>query len=215
MFCVRRRAVGWLVSPGKSPASRQPYSQSDSHIITSGQKETPQKKTRVVCLQCVLSVYLYWCLMCSQTRVTRDAEFINTGRSGINMGLFETSSPVSIIPPLLHEVSDSPDQAAHYHTVGPKFSVSSLTWHLVGLRVKVLPFIQDDSEIGDSILETCSMQLPRTNVTEYSTITNLFNHGQTLTEYYHVSDRPFSISDVKQNTDAKEGCNMGCLSTRI
>jgi hypothetical protein len=30
-----------------------------------------------------------------------------------------------------------------------------------------------------------------------------------------VSERPFSISDVKQNTDGKEGCNMGCLSIRI
>jgi hypothetical protein len=34
-------------------------------------------------------------------------------------------------------------------------------------------------------------------------------------EYFYVSDRPFNISDVKQNTDAKEGCNMGCLSIRI
>jgi hypothetical protein len=30
-------------------------------------------------------------------------------------------SPVSIIPPLPpHEVCDSPDQAAHYQTLGPK-----------------------------------------------------------------------------------------------
>jgi hypothetical protein len=34
-------------------------------------------------------------------------------------------------------------------------------------------------------------------------------------EYHYVSDGPFSISDVKQNTDAKKGCNMGFLSVRI
>jgi hypothetical protein len=45
-----------------------------------------------------------------------------------------------IIPPLLHtrlppphEVCNSPDQGAHYHTLGPKLGASSLTWHLAGL----------------------------------------------------------------------------------
>jgi hypothetical protein len=45
-------------------------------------------------------------------------------------------SPASIIPPLLHihispphEVSDSPDQATHYHTLGPKLGTSFLTQH--------------------------------------------------------------------------------------
>jgi hypothetical protein len=32
----------------------------------------------------------------------------------------------------LHEVCDSPDQAAHYHVLGPKLGASSLTWHLAG-----------------------------------------------------------------------------------
>jgi hypothetical protein len=48
-----------------------------------------------------------------------------------------------IIPPLLHthlspphEVRDSPDQTAHYHTLGPKLGASSLTQHSAGLRVK-------------------------------------------------------------------------------
>jgi hypothetical protein len=48
-------------------------------------------------------------------------------------------SPVSVIPPLLHthlspprEVCDSPDQAARYHTLGPKLGASSLTRHLAG-----------------------------------------------------------------------------------
>jgi hypothetical protein len=44
-----------------------------------------------------------------------------------------------ISPPLLHthllpphEVCDSPDQAAQYHTLGPKLGASSLTGHLAG-----------------------------------------------------------------------------------
>jgi hypothetical protein len=48
-----------------------------------------------------------------------------------------------IIPPLFpthlspdHEVCDSSDQAAHYHTLDPKFEASPLTRHLVGLGVK-------------------------------------------------------------------------------
>jgi hypothetical protein len=46
---------------------------------------------------------------------------------------------VNIIPPLLHthlsppyEVCNSPDQAAHYHTLGHKLGASSLTRHLAG-----------------------------------------------------------------------------------
>jgi hypothetical protein len=44
-----------------------------------------------------------------------------------------------IIPPWLHtqlsphhKMYDNPDQAAHYHTVGPKLEASSLTQHLAG-----------------------------------------------------------------------------------
>jgi hypothetical protein len=32
-------------------------------------------------------------------------------------------------------VSDSPDQAAHYHTLIPQLGASSLTGHVAGLRV--------------------------------------------------------------------------------
>jgi hypothetical protein len=46
----------------------------------------------------------------------------------------EVVSPAITVLPLLHthlsplhEVCDSPDQAAHYHTVGTKFGVSPLT----------------------------------------------------------------------------------------
>jgi hypothetical protein len=46
-------------------------------------------------------------------------------------------SPVNINPPLLHthlspphQVCDSPDQAAHYHTLSTKLGASCLTWHL-------------------------------------------------------------------------------------
>jgi hypothetical protein len=48
-------------------------------------------------------------------------------------------SPVNIIPPLLYtheslprEVCDSPNQAACYHTLGPKSGASSLTPQLAG-----------------------------------------------------------------------------------
>jgi hypothetical protein len=37
-----------------------------------------------------------------------------------------------------HDVCDSPVQAAHYRTIGPKLVASSLTWHLAGLGVKVV-----------------------------------------------------------------------------
>jgi hypothetical protein len=35
-----------------------------------------------------------------------------------------------------HDVCDSPDQAAHYHTLGPKLGASSLTRHLAGIGPK-------------------------------------------------------------------------------
>jgi hypothetical protein len=38
---------------------------------------------------------------------------------------------------LSHEVCNSPDQAAHYHTCDPKLGASSLTQHLAGLGIKV------------------------------------------------------------------------------
>jgi hypothetical protein len=45
-------------------------------------------------------------------------------------------SPANIIPPLIHihlspphEVCKNPDQAAHYHHLGPKLGASFLTWH--------------------------------------------------------------------------------------
>jgi hypothetical protein len=40
--------------------------------------------------------------------------------------------------PTTFEVCDSPDQAAHYYTVGPKLRASSLTRHVTGLEVKAV-----------------------------------------------------------------------------
>jgi hypothetical protein len=37
-----------------------------------------------------------------------------------------------------HEVCDSPNQAAHYHTLGPKLEAPSLTRHLACLGAKVV-----------------------------------------------------------------------------
>jgi hypothetical protein len=34
-----------------------------------------------------------------------------------------------------HEVSDSPDQASHYHTLSPKLGATSLTRYLTGLGI--------------------------------------------------------------------------------
>jgi hypothetical protein len=46
-------------------------------------------------------------------------------------------------------VCDSPDQAAHYQTLGSKLAASSLTRHLAGLGVKVvywfIRFLYDES----------------------------------------------------------------------
>jgi hypothetical protein len=75
-----------------------------------------------------------------QYRVT--SSVVRRGRSGTGAVFlrFLQFFPVnhqSIIPPLLcihlsppHEVCDSPDKAAHYHTLGPKLEAVSLTWHL-------------------------------------------------------------------------------------
>jgi hypothetical protein len=57
--------------------------------------------------------------------------------------------PLIIVPPSLHTssitaprgVRHSPDQAAHYHTLGTKAGASHLTRHLAGLEVmEVLVF---------------------------------------------------------------------------
>jgi hypothetical protein len=72
------------------------------------------------------------------------SSLIHTGQNGTGTG-FSRSCLVFNIPQLLyihlsppHEVSDSPDQAAHYHTPDPKLESPSLTWHLAGLGVKVV-----------------------------------------------------------------------------
>jgi hypothetical protein len=70
------------------------------------------------------------------------------GRSGTGAGV---SLPVLLLLPLItissllhthlsppHAVCDSPDQAAHYHTLGTKLGASALTRHLAGLGVKVV-----------------------------------------------------------------------------
>jgi hypothetical protein len=40
-----------------------------------------------------------------------------------------------------YEVCDSPDQAAHYHTLSPTLGYSPLTWHFAGLTVKIVYFL--------------------------------------------------------------------------
>jgi hypothetical protein len=71
------------------------------------------------------------------------------GQSGTGTGFSPSSLvfPVSIIPPLLHtdlslprEMCDSSDQAAHYHTLGPKLGASSLTWHVAGTEERSILF---------------------------------------------------------------------------
>jgi hypothetical protein len=42
---------------------------------------------------------------------------------------------------LPHEVCNSPDQAAHYHTLSPKLWTSSLSWRLDDLEVNVVLFL--------------------------------------------------------------------------
>jgi hypothetical protein len=83
------------------------------------------------------------------------------GPSGTGAGFspFLCSPPLITISPFLHthlspphEVCDSPDQAAHYHTLGAKLGASSLTQHLAGLGVKVSSSYFMSAYIGD---ETC------------------------------------------------------------
>jgi hypothetical protein len=68
---------------------------------------------------------------------------ICSGQSGNGAGFSPSSSvsPVSVIPPLLHEVCDSPDQAAHCHTLCPTLGASSLTPHLAGTEERIIVFI--------------------------------------------------------------------------
>jgi hypothetical protein len=40
-----------------------------------------------------------------------------------------------------HEVRDSPDQAAHYHTLGPKLGASSMSRGLADLEVRAVYII--------------------------------------------------------------------------
>jgi hypothetical protein len=56
-------------------------------------------------------------------------------------------SPVDIIPPLRHshlsrphEVCDSADQAAHYHTLGPKLGTLSLTQPMAVTRERSISY---------------------------------------------------------------------------
>jgi hypothetical protein len=71
------------------------------------------------------------------------------GHSGTRTGFYSSSSVslVNIIPPLLHncllpphEACDRPDQAAHYHTFGPKLGTLSLTRHLAGTEERTTMF---------------------------------------------------------------------------
>jgi hypothetical protein len=46
---------------------------------------------------------------------------------------FSPANHYSTIPQLFHEMYDSPDQAAHYHTVTLNLGASYVTWHMAGL----------------------------------------------------------------------------------
>jgi hypothetical protein len=57
-------------------------------------------------------------------------------------------SPANIIPPLLYthlsptnEAYGSSDEAAHYHTLGPKLRASCLTQHLDGTEERSILFV--------------------------------------------------------------------------
>jgi hypothetical protein len=82
------------------------------------------------------------------------------GQSGTRTGFSPSSSvfPVNIIPPLLHtdlslprEMCDSSEQAAHYHTLGPKLGASSLTWHVAGTEERSILFRSTIYYSGESL----------------------------------------------------------------
>jgi hypothetical protein len=71
---------------------------------------------------------------------------ICSGQNGTGTGFFSeffgfpcqyhsTIAPYSSAP---HEVCESSDQAAHYHTFGPKLGASSLARHLAGTEVRII-----------------------------------------------------------------------------
>jgi hypothetical protein len=45
-----------------------------------------------------------------------------------------------------HEVCDSPDQAPHYHTLGPELGTLFLTRHLAGFEKNVVSFLKFHDE---------------------------------------------------------------------
>jgi hypothetical protein len=69
---------------------------------------------------------------------------IRGGQSGTGkVFIFFRFPPVSIIPPLLrtyvspsHEMCNSPDLAAHYHTLCPELGASPLTRHVASVGTK-------------------------------------------------------------------------------
>jgi hypothetical protein len=65
-------------------------------------------------------------------------------------------SPLNIIPASLHthlapphEVYNSPEQAAHYHTLGPKLGASFMPRHLAGAEEKEYFFYYNIYETTD------------------------------------------------------------------
>jgi hypothetical protein len=100
----------------------------------------------------VAQVVRRW-LLTSETQV--QSRMIRGRRNNTLVGFLPSSSVfplLIIIPPLLHthlspphEVCDSPDQEAHYHTLGTKLGASSLTRHLTGFVVKSFLVYAEDS----------------------------------------------------------------------
>jgi hypothetical protein len=89
--------------------------------------------------------------------------------------------------PTPHDVCDSPDQAAHYHTLGPNLRASSLTRQKVRLGVKVVLVVCD----GNTIVQYYrTIQCASTSVSMTSDCrlrvkveTICFNHTQRSTYY--------------------------------
>jgi hypothetical protein len=66
------------------------------------------------------------------TRVNPCEIFGGQCGSGTGFSLEFFIFPLLILISLPHEVCDTPEQAAHYHILGPKLGASSLYQHLAG-----------------------------------------------------------------------------------
>jgi hypothetical protein len=86
-------------------------------------------------------------------------------------------------------VCDSPDQAAHYRTLGTKLGASSLTRHLAGLGVKVLQCILSNlvNELYHKTNISSAVLYPPNNVSSKRQLTKSLSYFVVITPFLKLS----------------------------